>query len=121
MHTNRSKNHGHVSVRYDRTFQGYLRIFAKAALRFTTQPAAVTGEASSNTFTGVYAYLRGRTHAKKVTNANLADLLFEATPYGRFIVMFRDPVSRYYSAHYYYRQSKEAQSTPQNFHDRAVR
>lgn len=45
---------------------------------------------------------RGYTVAKQ-TNATLAQYLWEATPYARFIVLFRDPVDRYYSAYYYYR------------------
>ncbi len=44
----------------------------------------------------------GRTLPKRI-NATLAEYLWEATPFARYIVMFRDPVSRYRSAYFYYR------------------
>ena len=44
----------------------------------------------------------GRTLTKRI-NATLAEYLWEATPYARYIVMFRDPVTRYRSAFFYYR------------------
>jgi len=43
---------------------------------------------------GVLAYCRGMTMHKQTT-ATLAEYLREATPYARFIVMFRDPVDRW--------------------------
>ncbi len=45
---------------------------------------------------------RGSTTTKRI-NATLAEYLWEAAPWSRFIVMFRDPVTRLYSAFYYYR------------------
>ncbi len=45
---------------------------------------------------------RGSTSARRL-NATLAQYLWEASPWSRFIVLMRDPVFRYYSAYYYYR------------------
>lgn len=39
---------------------------------------------------------------RKNTNVTLAELIREAQPYQRLIVLFRDPVTRYYSAFHYY-------------------
>lgn len=39
---------------------------------------------------------------RKNTNVTLAELIHEAQPYQRLIVIFREPVSRYYSAFHYY-------------------
>ena len=44
--------------------------------------------------------LRGVQWPRKL-NVTLAQLLYEATPWARFIVLMRDPVARYYSAFYY--------------------
>ncbi len=64
----------------------------------------ITGEASSNTFTSARGvYMRGPTMAKADLNVTIADLIREAQPYQRQIVIFRDPVERYQSAFYYYR------------------
>lgn len=42
--------------------------------------------------------------AKRLANGtSLAHYLYEAVPWSRWIVLMRDPVSRYYSAYYYYR------------------
>lgn len=46
---------------------------------------------------------RGLARVKNV-NVTLAELIFEAQPYQRQIIMMREPVSRYYSAFHYYRQ-----------------
>lgn len=39
---------------------------------------------------------------RKGTNITLSQLIREAQPYQRLIVLFREPVSRYYSAFHYY-------------------
>ncbi|MEW5298129.1 MAG: hypothetical protein WDW38_001135 [Sanguina aurantia] len=101
--------------KYDGSFGAYVRIFDKAAAHIQRHPTAITGEASSNTFTAVYSHLRGRTTAKRV-DATLADYLAEATPWARFIVLFRDPVTRYYSAYHYYRNRMQGAGTVQEFH-----
>jgi N-acetylgalactosamine 4-sulfate 6-O-sulfotransferase len=48
-------------------------------------------------------YLRGPTMNKAHINVTISDLIREAQPYQRQIVIFRDPVERYQSAFYYYR------------------
>lgn len=96
-------------IKYDKTFAGYLSIFDIPALRIQSNPRHITGEASSNTFTGVHTYLRGRIASKQPPlppGTNLAQHLADVAPYQRFIVMFRDPVARLYSAFYYYRPRK---------------
>ena len=40
---------------------------------------------------------------RRQLNVTLAELIYEAQPYQRQIVMMREPVSRYYSAFHYYR------------------
>ena len=67
-----------------------------------TNPIMVTGEASSNTFTGVFTFIRGLAVRRRL-NVTLAELIYEAQPYQKQIVMMREPVSRYYSAFHYYR------------------
>ena len=44
-------------------------------------------------------------------NATLAHYLLEAAPFSRFVVLFRDPVKRYYSAYYYYRWGRGGQGS----------
>lgn len=44
--------------KYDGSFGAYVRIFDKAAAHIQRHPTAITGEASSNTFTAVYSHLR---------------------------------------------------------------
>lgn len=94
-------------------FQAYVNLFNRAADLVRSRPDAVTGEASSNTFTSANGvYLRGFKGDKPWagwagaagTNASMPALLREAQPYLRLIVMFRNPVDRYYSAYHYYRQ-----------------
>lgn len=46
--------------RYNGSFPAYVSIFDRAALRIQEEPLSrITGEASSNTFTGVYSFVRG--------------------------------------------------------------
>jgi hypothetical protein len=93
-------------------FQAYINLFSRAADLIRSRPDAITGEASSNTFTSSNGiYLRGfrgdkpwETWAGSAgRNASMPALLREAQPYLRLIVMLRDPVDRYYSAYHYYR------------------
>ncbi len=44
--------------RYDGSFPAYVGVFDKAAARIKANENAITGEASSNTFTAVYSHLR---------------------------------------------------------------
>ncbi|KXZ54235.1 hypothetical protein GPECTOR_5g326 [Gonium pectorale] len=103
--------------RYDGSFPAYIGIFDKPAVRIQANKEAITGEASSNTFTAVYSHLRGRTLAKRI-NSTLAHYLWEATPWARYIVMFRDPVTRYRSAFFYYRSKALPKPTDREFLDR---
>lgn len=135
---------------YDGSFPAYISIFDKAAKVIEQQPMAVTGEASSNTFTGVrhacnsscqalaslqrklllqmqpqvstampaeaclrlssvllamtirchvqvLTYCRGVSWPRRL-NVTLAQLLRDANPWTRLIVLMRDPVDRYQSA-----------------------
>ncbi|EFJ42655.1 hypothetical protein VOLCADRAFT_107156 [Volvox carteri f. nagariensis] len=72
--------------RYDGSFPAYMSVFDKAAARIQANQAAITGEASSNTYTAVYSHLRGRTLVKRI-NSTLSEYLWEATPWARYIVM----------------------------------
>jgi hypothetical protein len=66
--------------------------------------------------------LPGRSHrglARLRTNITLADLIHEAQPYQRQIIIMRNPVSRYYSAFHYYRRSSKAPfEGPDKFHEK---
>ncbi|KAL6764338.1 P-loop containing nucleoside triphosphate hydrolase protein [Haematococcus lacustris] len=110
-------------TKYDGSFQAYVAIFDKPAQLIALDPARrITGEASSNTFTAVLTYLRGPIRAKQLgTPVTLAQYLWEAAPWSRFVVMMRDPVMRYYSAYFYYRSKRSGPGTPQDFHQRAVK
>ncbi len=46
--------------------------------------------------------LRGRVLIAAALQVTLAQLIYEAQPYQRQIVLMREPVSRYYSAFHYY-------------------
>lgn len=54
---------------------------------------SLAGEASSNTYTGVLAFVRGPTYPRR-TSSTLAQYLYEAAPFARYIVLMRDPVDR---------------------------
>lgn len=101
-------------------FDGYIGLFDKGAQQIKENPLAIVGEASSNTYTGVFTYVRGL--ARLRTNITLADLIHEAQPYQRQIIIMRNPVSRYYSAfHYYRRSSKDPFEGPDKFHEKVVK
>eukprot|EP00199_Chlamydomonas_sp_CCMP681_P002227 CAMPEP_0119102214 /NCGR_PEP_ID=MMETSP1180-20130426/1033_1 /TAXON_ID=3052 ORGANISM="Chlamydomonas cf sp, Strain CCMP681" /NCGR_SAMPLE_ID=MMETSP1180 /ASSEMBLY_ACC=CAM_ASM_000741 /LENGTH=399 /DNA_ID=CAMNT_0007086459 /DNA_START=16 /DNA_END=1215 /DNA_ORIENTATION=- len=103
-------------------FDGYTDLFEKGAYQMKARPTMITGEASSNTFTGVFTYVRGPV-ARRTSdfNVNLAELIHEAQPYQRLIILMREPVSRYYSAfHYYGHRKADGFQGPEKFHQRAV-
>ncbi|GIL80774.1 hypothetical protein Vretimale_9126 [Volvox reticuliferus] len=101
-------------------FDGYVNLFEKGASVIRTNPLAIVGEASSNTYTGVFTFVRGLARLK--TNVTLAQLIYEAQPYQRQIIIMRDPVSRYYSAfHYYRRRPTDPFEGPDKFHERVER
>ena len=112
--------HRATDKRYNGSFPAYVSIFDRAALRIAEEPLwRITGEASSNTFTGVYSFVRGMTWPRKL-NVTLSQYVYSAAPWSRFLVMFRDPVDRYQSAFYYYRTKKDGIATPDDLHRRAV-
>jgi len=55
------------------------------------------------------AHMHAHTHARRGaswdrdTNVTMPQLLWEASPWLRNVIIFRDPVERYTSAFYYYR------------------
>ncbi|GAX79940.1 hypothetical protein CEUSTIGMA_g7380.t1 [Chlamydomonas eustigma] len=101
-------------------FSGYVDLFEKGAYQIKTNPIMITGEASSNTYTGVFTFVRGLA-ARRHLNITLAQLIYEAQPYQRLIVIMREPVSRYYSAfHYYRRRPSEPFESPETFHAKAT-
>jgi len=101
-------------------FDGYVNLFEKGAYQIKANKELVTGEASSNTYTGVYTFVRGLA-VRKNSNVTLAELIYEAQPYQRLIVIMREPVSRYYSAFHYYRRRKNDQfEGPDKFHEKAT-
>jgi len=102
-------------------WEGYVNLFDKAAGQIASHKTAITGEASSNTFTASEVYLRG--HNPKRNNpedVTIAELIREAQPYTRLIVLFRDPVERYFSAYYYYRDRSKPSPSPEDFHQRVT-
>ncbi|GLI71601.1 hypothetical protein VaNZ11_016865 [Volvox africanus] len=104
-------------------FDGYVDLFTDAAEKILKLPTGVTGEASSNTFTSAAGvYLRGPSMDRNTT-VTMPELMREASPFLRNIIIFRNPVDRYYSAFYYYRWWLKDQPTPtpEDFHKTAVR
>ncbi|GIL90839.1 hypothetical protein Vretimale_16779 [Volvox reticuliferus] len=102
-------------------FDGYVDLFADAAEMIQQNPDGITGEASSNTFTSATGvYLRGPSMDRNTT-VTLPELMHEASPFLRNIVILRNPVDRYFSAFYYYRRWTPTQSPPgpEEFHDTA--
>jgi len=104
--------------RYDGSFPAYVSVFDKPAKKIAESPRTITGEASSNTFTGVITFCRGPVWPRKL-NVTLAQYLWEATPFARYIVLFRNPVDRYYSAYYYYRPKSAGPGSAEDFHRKA--
>ncbi|KAF6246275.1 P-loop containing nucleoside triphosphate hydrolase protein, partial [Scenedesmus sp. NREL 46B-D3] len=124
--------HGGCTAGPSGDFQAYINLFSRAADLVRSRPEAITGEASSNTFTSANGvYLRGFRGDKPWAawaggaglNASMPALLKEAQPYLRLIVMLRDPVDRYYSAYHYYRwwEQEQRQLTADDFHAHALR
>uniref|UniRef100_A0A7S0N6V6 Sulfotransferase n=1 Tax=Chlamydomonas leiostraca TaxID=1034604 RepID=A0A7S0N6V6_9CHLO len=105
-------------------FDGYVSLYARAAAAFAGgEPQGITGEASSNTYTAANkVYLRGPAWDRADLQVSMPDLMWESSPWLRNIIIFRDPVDRYYSAFYYYRWWKKDEPTPgpQEFHDTVV-
>ncbi|GLC45471.1 hypothetical protein PLESTB_000317600 [Pleodorina starrii] len=102
-------------------FDGYVNLFADAAEKILRLPEGITGEASSNTFTSAAGvYLRGPS-SDRDTTVTMPELMHEASPFLRNIVIFRNPVDRYFSAFYYYRRWDKTQAPPgpEAFHDTA--
>ncbi|GMH38730.1 hypothetical protein BSKO_06614 [Bryopsis sp. KO-2023] len=99
-------------------FPGYVDLFSTLGDRVENDTMSITGDASSNTFTGVKFFYRG---AARHLNVTLADLLHEAQPYLRLIVIFRNPVDRYFSAYHYYRnRDEDGTASPEAFHEDTV-
>ena len=91
-------------------FASYVALFDELARRVGSganatppSPAArlVSCDASSNTYTASGVYRRGHTPEGDVT---VGELLLDAVPYGRFILMLRNPTDRLLSAFHYYRR-----------------
>ncbi|PNW71586.1 hypothetical protein CHLRE_16g660390v5 [Chlamydomonas reinhardtii] len=104
-------------------FDGYVELFADAAAKIRSKdPDGITGEASSNTFTAAAGvYLRGPSWDRNTT-VTMPELMREAAPFLRNIIIFRNPVDRYYSAFYYYRWwvKDTPPPTPDDFHKQAT-
>ncbi|GIL90771.1 hypothetical protein Vretimale_16845 [Volvox reticuliferus] len=99
-------------------FDGYIDLFADAAVKIRQNPAGITGEASSNTFTSsAGVFLRGPSMDRNTT-VTIAELMREAMPFLNSIIIFRNPVDRYYSAYYYYRRGVKniPPPGPEDFH-----
>ena len=86
-----------------------MKLFDNLAAAAEANPAAISADASSNTFTASGVWLRG--HDPK-TDVTMGELLFEAQPYARLIVMLRNPADRLYSAFHYYRAMYERDKPP---------
>ncbi|GLI66279.1 hypothetical protein VaNZ11_010037 [Volvox africanus] len=102
-------------------FDGYVDLFANAAESIRGNPQGITGEASSNTFTSAAGvYLRGPSMDRNTT-VTMPELMREASPFLRNIIIFRNPVDRYFSAFYYYRwwTPEESPPGPEEFHETA--
>ncbi|KAK3257076.1 hypothetical protein CYMTET_33825, partial [Cymbomonas tetramitiformis] len=89
------------------TFDNYLDLYDPLASEVQKgNLQAISCDASSNTLTASNVYMRGH---RPRTNVTIAELMREAQPYLKLVVMLRDPVDRLYSA-YYYIQPVEAGS-----------
>eukprot|EP00775_Hariotina_reticulata_P000655 gene655-950_t len=116
---------GPCSVQGTGDFQAYVNLFSRAADLIRSHPSAITGKASSSTYTSANGvYLRGFRSGKPRedfagrfgSNVTMPALLREAQPYLRLIVLFRNAVDRYHSAFYFYRwwEKTQSQPTPRN-------
>jgi N-acetylgalactosamine 4-sulfate 6-O-sulfotransferase len=77
------------------------RVGANASDAASSASRLVSCDASSNTFTASGVYRRGHSPEGDVT---VGELLLDAAPYGRFILMLRNPTDRLLSAFHYYRR-----------------
>ena len=109
------------------SFDGYAALFdplaAKVAAGGAAGARAVSADASSNTWTAAGVWRRG--HSPK-GDVSVAELLLAAAPYGRFVLILRDPVDRFFSAFHYYRRMfgpKSPSGAPpaSEFHAEALR
>jgi N-acetylgalactosamine 4-sulfate 6-O-sulfotransferase len=82
-------------------FSEYLALFDALAARVAAAPQSLSADASSNTFTASGVWRRGHS---PVGNVSIGELLFEAAPYSRLILLLRDPSERLFSAFHYYRR-----------------
>ena len=90
-------------------FASYVALFDELAKRVAANASDATSsatrlvscDASSNTFTASGVYRRGHSPEGDVT---VGELLLDAAPYGRFILMLRNPTDRLLSAFHYYRR-----------------
>jgi N-acetylgalactosamine 4-sulfate 6-O-sulfotransferase len=104
-------------------FQGYLDLYAPLAAAVAAgNAAAVSADASSNTFTASGVWRRGHS---PVGDVSVGELLAEVAPYGRYIIILRDPVDRFFSAFHYYRSmygptAGRPPASAAQFHDEAV-
>jgi N-acetylgalactosamine 4-sulfate 6-O-sulfotransferase len=98
-------------------FDGYVSLFDSLAQRVASSPALLSADASSNTLTAGGVWRRGHHPVGDVT---IGELMFEAAPYTRCIVMLREPGERLFSAFHYYRRmyggtAGAAPASPQDF------
>ena len=97
-------------------FDGYLDLFDRLAARVAAEPSPggagaplLSADASSNTLTAAGVWRRGHSPQGDVS---IGELLFEAAPYSRHIVMLREPGDRLFSAVHYSRKMFGAPGAP---------
>lgn len=87
------------------TFHGYTSLFSALAQRVSNggpdAAGLVSADASSNTLTASGVWRRGHNPEGDVT---VGELLHAVAPYGRYVIILRDPAERFFSAFHYYRR-----------------
>lgn len=118
--TNKGPHFWDESVSASSGFEQYLALFDPLAARVGSAPPAsaaplLSADASSNTLTAAGVWRRGHAPQGDVT---VGELLYEAAPYTRCIVMLREPGARWLSAFHYYRKlfGPPGAATAHDFH-----
>jgi N-acetylgalactosamine 4-sulfate 6-O-sulfotransferase len=94
----------------------YDALATRVAAADPSAPALLTADASSNTLTASGVWRRGHSPVGDVT---IGELILEAMPYARCIVVLREPGARLFSAFHYYKRMFGGGGPPpsaQDFH-----
>ncbi|KDD75062.1 hypothetical protein H632_c895p1 [Helicosporidium sp. ATCC 50920] len=118
--TAESNNKGPHFWDESKPFERYLEVYDNIANKVQQSPRVVTADASSATFSISPLGVR-----LKPSRVSLPLALKTLQPDMKIVILFRNPVDRYYSAYYYYnciynKSVPDLEFTPQTFHQQVL-